>query len=205
MLNHSIKFVALIIFCLIFNSTNLKSQKEIDSGTLPYHSIGEYPAEHNASNIMKRLVDGLGYRYYWATEDLKQSDLDYKPSEDGRSTYETLEHIYNLSRTIRLFSEDKAIERSSEDDSLSWDSLRKKTLNNIKTASEMFSSLSEEELFSLSVKFKRGERESSFDFWHIVNGQISDAIYHVGQIVSNRRSSGNPLDPSVNVFMGKSR
>ena len=32
-----------------------------------------------------------------------------------------------------------------------------------------------------------------------------DAIYHTGQIVSFRRTTGNPIDSSVNVFMGSYR
>ena len=30
-----------------------------------------------------------------------------------------------------------------------------------------------------------------------------DALYHVGQVVSYRRAAGNPIDPQVNVFLGK--
>jgi len=39
----------------------------------------------------------------------------------------------------------------------------------------------------------------------MLNGMISDCIYHTGQIVLMRRSNGNPIDPNVNVFIGKNR
>ena len=65
--------------------------------------------------------------------------------------------------------------------------------------------MNDAELFKLKVVFKRNERTSEYEFWHIVNGQISDAIYHSGQIVYNRRAAGNPINPSVSVFMGKNR
>jgi len=38
--------------------------------------------------------------------------------------------------------------------------------------------------------------------WHIINGPISDALTHVGQINSFRRLSGNCV-PKANVFTGK--
>jgi hypothetical protein len=38
-------------------------------------------------------------------------------------------------------------------------------------------------------------------FWHIINGPISDALSHVGQINSFRRLAGNPT-PKANVFTG---
>ena len=42
------------------------------------------------------MVDGLGFRYFWATEGLTEKDLAYRPSEGARTTMETLEHISGL-------------------------------------------------------------------------------------------------------------
>ena len=58
---------------------------------------------------------------------------------------------------------------------------------------------------SNKVLFQRGDKTSSFPFWHVINGPISDALYHVGQLVSFRRTTGNPLNSNVNVFMGKNK
>ena len=46
------------------------------------------------------MVDGLGFRYYWATEGLRDEDLAYKPSEEARTTSETIDHIYGLTKVI---------------------------------------------------------------------------------------------------------
>ena len=46
-------------------------------------------------------------------------------------------------------------------------------------------------------------RDNTFAFWNQLNGPISDAIWHSGQVVMNRRASGNPLRKGVNVFLGK--
>lgn len=56
-----------------------------------------------------------------------------------------------------------------------------------------------------NIIFQRGENKSEFPFWNLLNGPIADAIYHVGQVVSQRRTSGNPLSSKVNVFSGKTR
>ena len=44
-----------------------------------------------------------------------------------------------------------------------------------------------------------------FPFWNIINGPISDALWHCGQVVMLRRASGNPFNSKVNVFSGKLR
>ena len=52
------------------------------------------------------------------------------------------------------------------------------------------------------IQFDR-PRDNTFPFWNQINGPISDAIWHSGQVVMNRRASGNPLRKGVNVFLGK--
>ena len=46
-----------------------------------------------------------------------------------------------------------------------------------------------------------GERE--FPFWNNINGPIEDAVWHVGQVVTFRRSSGNPLNSKASMLNGK--
>ena len=67
---------------------------------LPYREIPDYPETYNACTVAARMVDGLGFRYYWATEGLRPEDLRYKPSHDARSADETLDHIYGLCEVV---------------------------------------------------------------------------------------------------------
>jgi hypothetical protein len=67
---------------------------------LPYYEIPEYPESYTAGTVAARAIDGLGFRFYWATEGLRMEDLDFKPNDDGRSSMETIEHIYGLSKVI---------------------------------------------------------------------------------------------------------
>ena len=89
----------LITFIFLFTlSINAQTdKKEID---LPFNEIGEYPADFSQANIISRMIEGLGYRYYWATKSLTENDLNYKSSEDARSTIQIIEHIYSLTMMI---------------------------------------------------------------------------------------------------------
>lgn len=51
---------------------------------LPYREIPPYPENYTAANVAARVVDGLGFRYYWATEGLRPEDLAYQPNKDER-------------------------------------------------------------------------------------------------------------------------
>ena len=75
----------------------LSSLTHAQMDTLPYAEIGPYPADYAPGSVVSRMIDALGFRYYWATEKLGEEDLTYRPTPDARSTYETIEHIYGLS------------------------------------------------------------------------------------------------------------
>ena len=83
----------LIILFFLINVTAMAQKKQIQE--LPFKSIPEASKNYESGNIVVRMIEGLGYRYYWATEGLQTGDLDYKPSDSGQSTKETLKHIHN--------------------------------------------------------------------------------------------------------------
>ncbi len=200
---------SLVISGIMLLSSCAYGQKSKDIMTiteeLPYAEIGDYPESISELSILTRLIDGLGYRYYWATDSLRQEDLDYKISEDSRPAGETLDHLYGLSDFILNFAMDRPNIRPREEVEMSWEEKRKATLENFKKSSELIGAMTKEDFAALEIHFQRGENTSSMSMWHIINGPISDALYHVGQIVTYRRASGNPLNPRVNVFMGKNR
>jgi hypothetical protein len=170
-----------------------------------YYEIPSYPTAFTAENISARMIDGLGFRFYWASEGLLQSDLDFSPSEDGRTTAETIDHVYGLSLTIINATMGKAniaVDRSS----LSVDDKRRMALENIRMASENLKSASPGDIENMKVIFSNGTViTSEFSFWNMMNGPIADALYHTGQVVSFRRSSGHPISPNISVFTGKVR
>lgn len=187
-----------IYFLLIYVfSLNVSSSAQSE---LPYKEIPSYPANYTQGTVMSRMIDGLGYRYYWATENLRTSDLDFKPETLARSTFETMEHIYGLSFMILNASKNQVNERR-DPVQMTANDLRLATLYNLKSASEAMALV--ENLDELTILFEGSTGREALPFWHVLNGPLADAIYHTGQMVSFRRTSGNPMNPKVNVFMGK--
>lgn len=173
--------------------------------SLPYRTIPDYPLNYSAGNVLGRLIDGLGFRYYWATEGLRKEDLQFRPTDQSRSLAETIDHIYGLSLTIVHAPQSKANIRPLDWSHLSFEDKRKATLENFETASKLIKAGDPNDMESYQVIFKRGENSSEYPFWNMINGPIADALHHTGQVVTLRRTSGNPINPKVSVFNGKLR
>lgn len=169
---------------------------------LPYYEIPEYPSEYNEGTVVARMIDGLGFRYYWATEGLRDKDLAFKPSDKGRTTAETIDHIYGLTKTI-INSALKKTNIATEEAKMTFAEKRAKTLNLLKQAADIFRET--KDLSQFSMVFQSGENVTKHPFWNQINGPIADALWHVGQVVTHRRTSGNPFNSKVSVLTGKLR
>lgn len=189
----------LMLFILMINSINAQEPN------LPYREIPPYPSDYASGNLVARMIDGLGYRYYWATDGLTEKDLGHTPSEKGRSAMETLVHIYVLSQSILKTNQGEPVLRLDRENNHSFKELRKMTLNNFKKASDLVLSKDISDLEQLSIVFEEEGNKSEFPYWNIINGMIADCIHHTGQVVLMRRASGNPQNPNVNVFLGKTK
>ncbi|MFT6881416.1 MAG: hypothetical protein ACI83W_000957 [Marinoscillum sp.] len=168
------------------------------STELPFRQIPDDPATYTAETVVARMVEGLAFRYYWATEGLKPEDLSYQPSEGARTSRETLEHIHGLTQVVFNCVNSKAhiaVEVTTWD----FEKLRAETLNNLLVASQALRS-GNLKLEDLPIRFEG--RDSEYPFWNQINGPIEDAVWHVGQVVSFRRASGNPFNSKVSVFNG---
>jgi len=192
----------LILGCFILISTSLNAQ-DMRTSDLPYYEIPDYPETYTAGSVVSRMIDGLGFRYYWATEALKKEDLIYKPSENGRTCEETLEHIYSLSKVIVNSTTNTPNDRSIVEEELDFEAKRKQTLENFKKASIILRN--SKDLTDLKLIFKGSQGTNEFPFWNNINGPIADAIWHTGQVVLLRRASGNPFNSKASVFTGKLR
>lgn len=162
---------------------------------LPYYEIPDAPATYKAGGVTARMVDGLGFRYYWTSEGLREEDLAYKPSESGRTSAETIDHIYGLSQFILGSMKIESNKTKEEEAQMTFVEKRKQTLLNFQAAAEVLRKTEDLSQFD-------NER---YDFWNIINGPISDALWHCGQVVMLRRASGNPFNSKVSVFSGKLR
>ncbi|MBN4085287.1 hypothetical protein JYT89_02990, partial [Flavobacteriaceae bacterium AH-315-B10] len=164
-----------ILIVTIFSLNMIDAQNKMEE-KLPYYEIPEYSKEYTAGTVAARMVDGLGFRYYWATEGLRDEDLAYKPSEDGRTTAETIDHIYGLTKVIVNSALNKPNTRVEEPE-MTFAEKRKKTLENIKIAADILR-------VSKDVsKFKTIFGNNEYPFWNQINGPIADAIWHCGQVI----------------------
>jgi uncharacterized damage-inducible protein DinB len=169
---------------------------------LPFSTLPPAPEEYTSGNSISRMIQGLGFRYYWATEGLRGEDLEYRPSEVAQSSLGTLQHIYRLSNTIFNAAKNEAAASVGQNPPETLQELRKETLVRLKKASDLFQQYKDKELEQIHIIFNREGTESKFPIWNLINGPIADALYHTGQVVSFRRTSGNPLPKGVNVFLG---
>jgi len=193
------------LIILFFLTNTFAMAQENISSELPFKSIPDDAINYTAGNLIIRMIEGAGYRYYWATEGLTSDDLKYKPSESGQSIWVTLEHIYGLADIIRNTSMDAVSIRPSANTLADWLTLRMQTLRYLEDAAQRLKNKSPEELAALEIVFDRGGKQSTFPLWNMINGPLSDIIYHTGQIVSFRRTIGNPLQKGVNVFTGRTK
>jgi hypothetical protein len=184
---------------LLFALPDLTAQDK----SLPYYEIPAYPETYTAATVAARFIDGLGFRYYWSTEGLRPEDLSYKPSKEARTSQETVAHIYGLSRIIANSTRKVPSIFGVAEPTLSFEEMRKKTLENFKAASDQLKMSKDKDLNDFKMVFKRDTVSTSFPFWNELNGPIADALWHVGQVVSFRRSSGNPYNSDANVLTGK--
>ena len=162
-----------------------------------YYEIPPAPKEYTAGTVASRMVDGLGFRYYWATEGLRAIDLAFKPNAEARTTEETIDHILGLSQI--LLNSTLKVANGAKQPTMTFAEKRKKTLENLQKASEILRQSSD--VSEYKIVFGKTE----FPLWNQLNGPIADAIWHVGQVVSFRRSSGNPFPKGVSVLAGTKR
>lgn len=198
------RYFSLFVVGIFLSITSAQSQDSLMTAT-PYASIESYPEVFTAATVLARTIDGLGYRYYWGTEGLTDDDLIFRPSADASNVVETLEHILGLTESILNCVSGKPNIRPQEKVELSYEDMRHQSLMNLKKASDLLIANPDMDMSTRKVIFKRGDSESVFEFWHLLNGHLSDAIYHTGQVVSFRRTNENPVSPKMNVFMGKNR
>jgi len=187
----------LFILIISVNCLYMNSQEN-----LPFYEISNYPESYSEAEIVGRIIDGLGFRYYWATEGLTEEDLNFRLPNDSRSSIETIVHIYDLSNMILNTALNSPVEKKSIE-GMEFKEIREKTLFNLKEASDIFKKT--KNFDDYSIVFLRNSKKVEYPFWNQLNGPIEDAVWHCGQIVAFRRASGNPISKKISVFTGKVR
>ena len=164
---------------------------------LPYYRIPEAPESMSATTVLIRLIDGLGFRYRWATEGLRVEDMEFQPCNSSMKVWELLAHIHGLLLVSEGFITGKELEEITP---VRLEERRRKTLDAVLRIREALLELDDEFLGNRMYSPPWDERE--FPIWNLINGPMSDALTHVGQIASWRRINENPI-LKARVFHGE--
>ena len=153
-----------------------------------YDTIPDYPERVCATSVLVRMIDGLAFRFQWATAGLAEEEILFRLSSDSMNIAELTGHVWGLVNWILISISEVRTGRPD-----GHEELRKSVLEMLVTIREVFLSMDEASLQSYSI--------DNHPFWYMINGPISDALTHVGQINMLRRQAGNPAPPA-NVFLG---
>jgi hypothetical protein len=148
-----------------------------------FRQLQGYPDSVSGPTIVARLLDGLGFRFYWATEGLSAEDYRFSPSSGCYSIGQLVGHIWGLINWIALSSLGFGEERPSEPDPQ-----RESVLRMLRRLRDHFAALSGPAMTEIEI--------DGHPFWHLINGPMADALTHVGQINSFRRLAGHPAKRS---------
>ena len=163
---------------------------------LPFEDISKTPTELTATNTILRMVEGLAFRYRWATENLSEENIKFRPHPTSMSIEEVNSHIFDLvDSTFRVFGGEKQNKETLN----SFQDIRESNLFLLKKLVILLIEMNDSELAEMEKNTSR-----KLPFWYWINGPLADALTHVGQITSWRRISGNPQLKGVNVFIGTS-
>ena len=163
---------------------------------LPFKDISQTPFELTATNTLLRMVEGLAFRYRWATENLSEENIKFRPHPTSMSIEEVNSHIFDLvDSTYRVFGGEKQNKESLN----SFQEIREANLFLLQKLVTQLREMNDSELVEMEKNTSR-----KLPFWYWINGPLADALTHVGQITSWRRIAGNPQLKGVNVFIGTS-
>jgi len=143
--------------------------------TLPLGELPEPPPAVDAAGVLARLVETLGFRYHWATEGLRSADLAFAPAAGAMELRALLRHIHALVVRVDVGLGGVAGPVTEPAD----DELRAATLSYLHATAHR-------------LRVGRVDLAARPGFWRLINGPLTDALTHVGQINAWRRACGNP-------------
>ena len=172
---------------------------------LPYRVLPPPPTNLDGVSVLMRLVDGIGFRYRWATEGLRAEDLAFRPCAGAMSIGQVLSHVSLLLRWVHgsitqdVEHEPEGLLDGDPADGEQLAGLRRTTLDTVLALRGALAEIGDEGLAEITISGSRGR--GSLSFWHMINGPLADSLTHIGQLSSWRRMAGNPA-PGSNPFRG---
>lgn len=161
-------------------------------------TIPHNPDSFTGASVMAKLVDTVSVRYQLAIQGLTQDDKDFRVTPESMSMLETQKHIFLLMRWIAK-SVDAPIEKAARHKN--FDDFKEDILTTCAVLSRHLQGMDDAVLEKSTIYLKRAD--THYPIWNVIGGPLSDALHHIGQIVSWRRINGNPV-PRISPFTGES-
>jgi hypothetical protein len=165
---------------------------------LDFSSIPPGPAQVSGGAVLTCLVAGIGFRFYWVTEGLRDEDIALRVIPEAMSIAELTVHVLELAEWVA----EAAVAIPKADGTPNGDPAfpenRRRALEMLALLRDRFSAMRDEEISAIRLPARAG----GLPWPHIINGPLADALTHVGQINLLRRASGNPV-PKANVLLGQ--
>jgi len=162
-----------------------------------YETLPDPPSTASATAALVRLVDGLAFRFRWATEDLTAQVYAQRPRDDFWTLRELVEHVYTLARWVERSLDESARRPRASD--IGLNELRDATLATLWRARTRLAEMDDAAWLALTITGSRERGPESV--WCMINGPLADALTHVGQINTWRKLAGSPA-PRADVFRG---
>jgi len=145
-----------------------------------FKTFPQEPGELSTSNAIARLIDGLGYRLYWALYGLREEECQYTLCDGAHSIKDILWHILGLVNWVYMHVYGHQMTRKPSIIDQGID-----TLLALEKLRQTFLEMSDAELVNYKLE--------DMSFWSYINMPLSDALHHVGQVSILRRAAGNPV------------
>lgn len=168
-----------------------------------FKDITAYPASYSGATAMLRLLDGIGFRYYWGTEGLTKSDMSLQHCDDGRTIYQTLDHVRYMATFTANVLAGKPTSFPEQPSGLSFAEIRSETLDKLGQIRTHWAATTDQDLGVKKVTGTVNGDAFEAPIWHLFNGPLLDLGHHIGQIWMIRRLNGNPIDSNVEPFFGR--
>ncbi|NNF18156.1 MAG: hypothetical protein HKN61_00130, partial [Flavobacteriaceae bacterium] len=128
-----------------------------DSTGKSYEQLPQRGEQYTAGTTLARMVDGLAFRYYWATEALTEQDYEFRAADDLRSIAELMQHIYDLSEVVLATAQKEIVNRSQKPkEILSPEEMRAVTLSRLATSADLFAQVNDFSAYPIRFSSEKG-------------------------------------------------
>jgi len=163
-----------------------------------FRSLPPGPETVTGGSVLVRLVEGIGFRFTWATEGLRESDLSFRTTPETMCIAELAGHVLGLVSWVAAAAGAIPAGPQESGSPPPFPEVRRQVLEVLALLHARFAGMKDEEIGGIRIESRAGP----VPWPHMVNGPLADALTHIGQIAVLRRASGNPM-PKANMFLGR--